>query len=143
MECMLLCFHVYIYIKAQKHARFHVFSPFRASFYPQLHHSSKRSVGLEKLQYSAIAWERGYSCKDLKLISYSIHTRLPSNATVMNKELCGLVIDPQRKPGCPNLTICQHPIRKGAAVMWVQEMLAADWSATTCAPWVHYVIACC
>ena len=40
---MLLCFHINfkfcafkfkIYMKAQKRARFHVFSPFSASFYP-------------------------------------------------------------------------------------------------------------
>ena len=37
---MFLRFYVkiYIYMKAQKHARFHVFSPISASFYPSLHH---------------------------------------------------------------------------------------------------------
>ena len=35
-----------IYKKAQKHTRFHVFSPFRASFYPPLplHHSGRGST---------------------------------------------------------------------------------------------------
>ena len=29
---------------AQKHARFHAFSPFSASFYPLLHHNGKRCI---------------------------------------------------------------------------------------------------
>ena len=32
--CMFLCFHVKLYMKAQKHSYFHVPSPFSAYFYP-------------------------------------------------------------------------------------------------------------
>ena len=35
-----------IYTKAQKHARFHVFSPFSAYFYSPLHHYGNNSKGL-------------------------------------------------------------------------------------------------
>ena len=37
---MFLCLHV----KAQKHACFHVFSPFSAHLYPPLHYNGKRSI---------------------------------------------------------------------------------------------------
>ena len=43
----LACFCVYvikIYMKAQKHACFHIFSPFSAHLYPPLHHNGKRSI---------------------------------------------------------------------------------------------------
>ena len=32
-----------LYMKAQKHEHFHVFSPFSTFFYPPLHHNGKRS----------------------------------------------------------------------------------------------------
>ena len=39
-SCMFLCFHVKIYMKAQKHACFHVLSPLSAT----LHHNGKLRV---------------------------------------------------------------------------------------------------
>ena len=47
METRMFCFCAYmlrIYMKSQKHAYFHVFSPFSAHLYPPLHHNGKRPI---------------------------------------------------------------------------------------------------